>query len=70
MENVNIKDFTSVWKALLVIATIVAAVFAVDTRYVSDTVFIEFKEGTVASISGRLDRIETKLDALLAEKRK
>lgn len=66
----NDKHFHLVWKALLIVGSIVAAVFAVDARYVTDTVFTEFKEGTVASISARLDRIESKLDALLAEQRK
>lgn len=66
----NDKHFNSVWKALFIVGTIVGTVFAVDARYVTDSIFEEFKEGTVASISARLDRIESKLDVLLSEKRK
>lgn len=65
----NTKEFHNVWKALLIVGSIVAAVFAVDARYVTDSVFTEFKEGTVASISARLDRIESKLDAILAKQK-
>ena len=66
----NDKSFSAVWKALLIVGGIVTAAWAVDSRYVAETVFSEFKEGTVASISARLDRIESKLDAILAEKRR
>ncbi len=58
------------WKGLFVVGTIVAAVWAVDARYVTDTVFSEFKEGTVASLIARLDRIESKLDAVIAAEQK
>lgn len=60
----------TVWKVLTVIGTIVAAACAVDARYVTNTVFGEFKEGTIASINARLDRIESKLDAALAAKKR
>jgi hypothetical protein len=63
-------NFNSFWKALFIVGSIVTAAFAVDTRYVTDSVFTEFKEGTIASISARLDRIESKLDALLADKQR
>lgn len=66
----SIKDISVIWKALFLVGSIVTAAWAVDARYVTETVFEEFKEGNVASISARLDRIESKLDALLAEKRK
>lgn len=64
------KNFHAVWKSLIVVGTIVAAAWAVDARYVTDEVFTTFKESTIASISARLDRIESKLDAVLAENRK
>lgn len=63
------KHLGAVWKALLMVAGIVTAVWAVDARYVRDTVFDEFKEGTVSSIMSRLDRIEGKLDDLIQKKR-
>lgn len=66
----NVKGFGHVWKALVVVGSVVAAAFAVDTRYVTQIIFDEFKEGTIASISARLDRIESKLDAVIAENRK
>lgn len=66
----NDKHIGAVWKALLMVGTIAAAVFAVDARYVTDTVFTEFKEGTVASLISRLDRIESKLDAVIAGQEK
>lgn len=66
----NVKDFGNVWRALVIVGSIVAAAFAVDARYVTDTVFSEFKEGTVTSLIARLDRIESKLDAVIAENKK
>lgn len=66
----NVKDFGSVWKALVVIGSIVAAAFAVDTRYVTSNAFMEFKEGTITSLIARLDRIESKLDAVIASEKK
>ena len=66
----SIKEFGAVWRALLMVGTIVAAVFAVDARYVTDAVFTEFREGTISALTTRLDRIESKLDAAISEKKK
>ena len=65
----SVKEFNAVWKALLIVGTIAAAVFAADNRYVTSTQFTEFKDGGIAALIARLDRIESKLDAAIAEKK-
>lgn len=66
----TIKDFSNIWRSLVIVGSIVAAAYAVDSRYVSETVFTEFKEGTVRALIARLDRIESKLDAVINEEQK
>lgn len=66
----SIKEASAVWKALFMVGTIAGAVYAVDARYVTDSVFSEFKDGSVAALIARLDRIELKLDAVIADKQK
>lgn len=65
-----------VWKTVAVVGSIVAGAWAVDSRYVTNEVFATFKEGTIAAIFDRLDkldskadRIDDKLDRLLEQKR-
>lgn len=53
-----------VWKTLFLVGSIVAAGWAVDGRYVTGTVFTAFKEGTIAAIFERLDKIDAKADRL------
>lgn len=64
----NDKNFSGVWKALIVVGTIVGAAFAVDSRYVTGAAFDAFKEGTITALISRLDRIESKLDSVIAAK--
>ncbi len=70
------NGYRIVWKTLFLIGSIVAAGWAVDSRYVQVGVFSTFKEGTIAAIFERLDkldakadRIDDKLDRLLEHKR-
>ena len=63
----SVKEMNAVWKALFMVGTIAAAVFAADNRYVTSTVFTEFKDGSIGALIARLDRIEAKLDAAIAK---
>lgn len=66
----NVKDFSNIWRALVIVGSIAAAVYAVDNRYVTDAAFSAFKEGTITALISRLDRIESKLDSVIAEQRR
>ena len=63
----NDKHFSNVWRALFIVGSIAAAVYAVDNRYVTDVAFSAFKDGTISALIARLDRIESKLDSVIAE---
>ena len=74
-HNTNISRI--VWKTLFLVGSVVAAGWAVDGRYVTSAVFATFKEGTIAAIFERLDKIDAKadrmdekLDRLLEDKKK
>lgn len=53
-----------VWKVLLAMGSVVGAAWAVDARYVTEKVFGEFKEGTIAAIFERLDKLDNKADRI------
>lgn len=52
------------------IMTIVGTVFAVSMQFVSKSTFTEFKEGTVAQVEKRMDRMDQKLDMIIEEQRR
>jgi hypothetical protein len=58
------NTYRIVWKTLFLIGSVVAAGWAVDGRYVSNTVFATFKEGTIAAIFERLDKLDSKADRI------
>lgn len=67
---------STVWKTLVLVSSIVAGAWAVDSRYVTEEVFATFKEGTIAALFNRIDsidakqeRIEDKLDRLLEHRK-
>lgn len=66
----SVKEFGIVWKVMFIIASVVAAAWAVDNRYVTDAAFTAFKEGTITALISRLDRIESKLDTVISERKK
>lgn len=52
------------------ICTIVGTVFAVSMNYVSKSQFSEFKDGTIAQVEKRMDRMDDKLDTIIEEQRR
>lgn len=67
---------STVWKTLVLVSSIVAGAWAVDSRYVTEDVFRTFKEGTIAALFSRInsidakqERIEDKLDRLLEHRK-
>ena len=52
------------------ITTIVGTIVAVSMNYVSKAQFTEFKDGTVAQIEKRMDKMDEKLDLIILEQRR
>ena len=61
------KNTKTILQILLIVVAIVGTVYGISHRFVSKDVFIEFKEGAIESIYGRLERMDNKLDKI-AEK--
>lgn len=58
-----------VLSVLVSVATLVGTLIVLGNQFVTQAAFSEFKEGTIAAVIARLDRIEGKLDQIMQKGR-